>query len=122
MKRMLGALLALSLVALASVGIAACGGGGGGGGGKKGGSIRIGSVLPDSYDPVLFQTTQANESLYPVYKGLVAYKDVTGNDGGKLVPALAEKMPTLSKDGKTYTFKLRKGMKYSDGEAVKASD
>ncbi len=31
-------------------------------------------------------------------------------------------MPTISEDGLTYTLTLRKGLKYSDGTAVKASD
>ena len=31
-------------------------------------------------------------------------------------------MPTISEDGKTYELTLRKGLKYSDGSAVKASD
>src|SRR4051812_2758467 len=116
-----GALLALGVLAMAVV--AACGGGdSGGGGGKKGGSIRIGSVLPDEYDPVLFQTVQANQPLQLVYKGLVTYKDGKGTEGNKLIPGLATTVPTPTNGGKTYKFQLRKGLKYSDGEPVKASD
>src|SRR5919198_2803931 len=96
-----GALLALGVLAMAVAAACGGGGGGGGGGGKTGGSIRIGSVLPDSYDPVLFQTVQANQPLQLVYKGLVTYKDAEGTEGGKLVPAAAEKMPTVSNGGKT---------------------
>jgi peptide/nickel transport system substrate-binding protein len=113
--------VALLAMSVAVFGVSACGGGDGGGG-KQGGSIRIGSVLPDSYDPVLFQTVQANQPLQLVYKGLVTYKDAEGTEGGKLVPAVAEKMPTVSSDKKTYKFKVRKGAKYSDGTPVKASD
>jgi len=103
--------------------VVACGGGdNGGGGGKTGGSIKIGSVLPDEYDPVLFQTVQANEPLQLVYKGLVTYKDVEGTGGNTVIPGLAEKLPEVSSDGKTYKFTLRKGLKYSDGTPVKASD
>jgi peptide/nickel transport system substrate-binding protein len=116
--------LTLAVAALAVVGISACGGGGGGGGGggKKGGSIRIGSVLPDSYDPVLFKTVQANQPLQLVYKALVTYKDAEGTEGNTVIPGLAEKVPTPTDGGKTYKFKLRKGLKYSDGSPVKASD
>ncbi len=72
-----GALFALGVLAMAVV--AACGGSdSGGGGGKSGGSIKIGSVLPDEYDPVMFQTVQANEPLQLVYKGLV---DLRGRGG-----------------------------------------
>jgi peptide/nickel transport system substrate-binding protein len=116
--------MALALTALAVLAISACGGGGGGGagGGKKGGSIKIGTVGPDSYDPVLMQTVQAFQPLKTVYTGLLAYKDEYGKAGNELIPGLAQKLPTVSSDGKTYTFKLRKGLKYSDGTPVKASD
>jgi peptide/nickel transport system substrate-binding protein len=89
---------------------------------KKGGSIKIGSVLPDNYDPVMFQTVQANQPMQLVYTGLVTYKHEPGAAGADLIPGLAEAMPTVSADKKTYTFKLRAGLKYSDGTAVKASD
>jgi peptide/nickel transport system substrate-binding protein len=108
------------------LGVSACGGGddngGGGGGGKQGGSITIGTVGPDSYDPVLMQTVQAFQPLKTVYTGLLAYKDAYGKEGTELIPGLAEKLPDVSSDGKTYTFQLRKGLKYSDGTPVKASD
>ena len=89
---------------------------------RTGGSIKIGSVLPDNYDPVLFQTVQANQPLQLVYTGLVTYKHEPGAAGTELIPGLAEAMPEISADKKTYTFKLREGLKYSDGTAVKASD
>ena len=39
-----------------------------------------------------------------------------------MVPGLAEAMPEVSADGKTYKLKLRPNMKYSDGTPIKASD
>jgi peptide/nickel transport system substrate-binding protein len=125
MGKLGGRVAVLVFAALAMLGVTACGGGndnGGGGGGKKGGSIKIGTVGPDSYDPVLMQTVQAFQPLKTVYTGLLAYKDETGKAGNELIPGLAAKMPTVSSDGKTYKFKLRKGLKYSDGTTVKASD
>ena len=127
MKRLGSAIATTALVVACGVGISACGSdddddGGGGGAGKKGGSIRIGSTLPDSYDPVLFQTVQANQPLQLVYKGLVTYKDAEGTEGADLIPAAAEEVPTPTNGGKTYRFKLREGIKYSDGTPVKASD
>ena len=119
--------LVCGLAAGACLGLAACGsdddgGGADDGAGKTGGSARIGSVLPDSYDPVLFQTVQANQALQLVYTGLVTYKHADGAEGTELIPGLAEAMPEVSEDKKTYTFKLRDGLKYSDGTDVKASD
>jgi ABC-type transport system substrate-binding protein len=39
-----------------------------------------------------------------------------------IVPDLAAKMPTVSPDGRTYTFDLRTGIRYSTGRTVTASD
>ena len=119
-----------ALTALTGLGVAACGSSDKGssssssssGGGKTGGSVTIGSAMPDAYDPVMIQTTQANEALQGVYTGLVTYKHEQGAAQNDLIPGLAEAMPTVSSDGKTYTFKLRSGIKYSDGTPVKASD
>jgi len=111
-------LFALALCTIAIV-IVGCGGGGGG---KKGGSINIGTLGPDSYDPVEFQTLQAESALHLVYTPLLAYRDSTGPSSADLVPGLAESVPTPTNGGKTYTLKLRSGLHYSDGEPVKASD
>ena len=119
-RRTLGRALAVVAVAAAGIGVAACGGGDNGG--TNGGSMRIGSVLPDSYDPVRFQSTEANQPLQLVYKGLVTYTDAEGLAGTKLIPCLAKAMPAVSPDRRTYTFKLRTGLKYSDGSPVRASD
>jgi peptide/nickel transport system substrate-binding protein len=117
-------LAALCLVVLAITVIAACGssGGGGGGGGKKGGSIRIGSVLPDKYDPTQNQTIQAYQAQQLVYVPLNAFKHVQGSAGAEVIPGLADSLPKISNGGKTYKLKLRPGLKYSDGSPVKASD
>jgi peptide/nickel transport system substrate-binding protein len=119
MRKLVGV---VALMLVAGTVAAGCGGGGGGGNAKKGGSIRIGSVLPDSYDPVLWLSIQANQPLQLVYKGLITYKDEEGKAGGELIPAAAEKMPTVSSDSKTYKFRVRRGIEYSDGSPVKASD
>jgi peptide/nickel transport system substrate-binding protein len=118
--RKLGAALVVAAVATSSgLGVAACGTGGGG---KTGASIRIGSGLPDSYDPVLWQTNEANQALQLVYTGLVTYTHAEGTEGTKLIPGLARAMPSISADRTTYRFTLRKGLKYSDGTAVRAGD
>ncbi len=55
-----------------------------------------------------------------IYNRLV---DVKVNDDGsnEIVPSLAEKWE-ISEDGKTYTFYLRKGVKFHNGEELKADD
>ncbi len=124
--RQLGKVGATVSVAVAmGAGFSACGSGSGsdssGGGGKAGGSISVGTVGPDSYDPALFQTIQAVQPLHLVYTGLTTYPPSEGKAGGQVVSGLAE-LPKLSNGGKTYTYTLKKGIKYSDGTPVKASD
>src|SRR6266542_2349210 len=76
----------------------------------------------DYLDPGLSYTVQGWEAMWNVYLSLLGYKHVNGPDGATLVPALAQGMPQISSDGKTYKLKLRSGLKYSDGKPVKASD
>jgi peptide/nickel transport system substrate-binding protein len=92
------------------------------GGVKQGGTIKIGTVGPDSYDPQQYQTVQADSALHLVYTGLLAFKDGTGTDSTTLIPGLADSVPSPTNGGKTYTFHIRQGIHYSDGEPVKASD
>jgi peptide/nickel transport system substrate-binding protein len=128
------AVLAIGVALLA----AACGGGGnkaeettatatGGGGGsteqKAFPNFRIVYDTGTDYlDPGLSYTVQGWAVMWNVYLSLLGYKHVAGPDGATLVPALAQDMPDISADGKTYKLKLRTGLKYSDGKAVKASD
>lgn len=118
------------VAALATFGIAACGGdssgsgsGSGSGGGGGGGEINVSMTsFPDYVDPQLSYTVQGWEVLYNTYTPLLTYKHAKGQDGTRVVPALAEAMPDISPDGKTYKLKLRPNMKYSDGTPIKASD
>jgi len=122
--------LVLLVACLSMFVIAACGdddddGGGGGGGGeaKKGGSITISQTSqPDYMDPALTYTVNGIEPLWLVYTPLITYPHKEGAEGSKLIPGLAEALPDISEDGLTYKLKLRSGLKYSDGSAVKAAD
>jgi peptide/nickel transport system substrate-binding protein len=106
----------------------AAGGGGGtstsGGGGKTGGTITIASgTAPLSADQGLDFTTQGNELYSVVNMPLLTFvRGVEGTAGAKIIPALAKSMPTITNGGKTLTFTLRPGLKYSDGTPIKASD
>lgn len=46
----------------------------------------------------------------------------TTDDGSDIEPCLAEDMPEISDDGLTYTFKVKSGLKFSDGSDVTAED
>jgi len=76
----------------------------------------------DFLDPGLSYTVEGWGIMWNVYLPLLGYKHANGPDGATLVPYLAQDMPTVTNGGKTYEFTLRKGIKYSDGTEVKASD
>lgn len=56
------------------------------------------------------------------YDGLVAYRRVAGLAGGELVPDLAVRLPTPTDQGRTYSFRLRRGIRYSNGAPVRPTD
>lgn len=129
-SRITAALLALSATAVLAAG---CGddeptpGGAASGGASadvaKGGTFTgYYTSFPDYMDPALSYTQEGWTALWTVYTPLLTYKRSEGADGSTLVPGLAEAMPEISEDGLTYKLKLREGLKYSDGSAVKASD
>jgi peptide/nickel transport system substrate-binding protein len=122
--------LALLVAILAMLVVAGCGddddggdGGGGGGEARQGGSITISQTSqPDYLDPALGYTVNSWEPMWLVYTAPVTYKRAEGKEGTELIPGVAEELPEVSKDGKTVTFTMRKGLKFSDGTPVKASD
>jgi peptide/nickel transport system substrate-binding protein len=77
---------------------------------------------PDYFDPGLSYTITGWQVMQHVYLGLVGYKWTAGPGGATIIPALAQSLPTVSADGKDYKFTLRPGLKYSNGQPVKASD
>ena len=106
---------------VAALGVAACGSSSTAT--KEGGTVNVlMGTAPDFLDPQEGYTTQAAEADWISYTPLLTYKHVSGGDGTKLIPGLADNLPQVSKDGKTYTLTLRKGLVFSDGKAVKASD
>jgi len=79
-------------------------------------------TAPDSLDPGMSYTSQGWEPLWLTYTGLVTYAHASGAAGTQLIPGLAATLPVISDGGKTYTATLRKGLVFSNGTAVKASD
>ncbi len=54
--------------------------------------------------------------------GLVTLDHVAGPDGTRLIPDLALALPAPADHGRTYTFHLRPGIRYSTGPLVRPSD
>ena len=89
---------------------------------KKIGTLRAVIDTIDYLDPQQAYTGQSWWAMWNVYETLLTYKHVDGPAGYQLVPGLAQALPRISNNGRVYTFKLRKGLRYSNGRAVKASD
>ena len=56
------------------------------------------------------------------YDGLIAYRRVAGAGGSTLVADLAASVPQPTDGGRTYTFQLRRGLRFSDGTPVRPED
>jgi peptide/nickel transport system substrate-binding protein len=69
-------------------------------------------------DPALAHDTRSWEILYATCSMLVAYPDAPAPRGERLVPDGAEAMPVVSRDGRTYTFRIAKGRRFSDGSPL----
>jgi peptide/nickel transport system substrate-binding protein len=93
-----------------------------GGGSEQGNAITIGSFAQPDLDPAIGFNIPSGAPLSQVYLPPLTYRRVEGRRGTELIPGLAEKRPHISNDGKTYTLRLRKGLVYSNGRPVKASD
>jgi peptide/nickel transport system substrate-binding protein len=76
----------------------------------------------DFLDPALSYTTEGWSIMWNVYLPLLGYPHVNGTAGGTLVPYLATALPKITDGGLTYTLFMRKGLKYSNGKPVLASD
>jgi peptide/nickel transport system substrate-binding protein len=141
---------ALAVTAAASLGLAACGGGGSGGNASsssntpsgsassgynagvgavvnpsttKGGTLRMAiSDDWDSLDPgdTYYGFAWNFARLYG--RSLTTFAAAPGEAGTKLVPDLAQSLGQSSDGAKTWTYKLRPGLKYEDGTPIKAAD
>ncbi|MCZ2527834.1 ABC transporter substrate-binding protein [Streptomyces sp. HB2AG] len=90
-------------------------GGRGGSGNGDGTSLVVGIAQePETLNPLLGYGKDGNSK---IFDGLL-----THDAGMKLRPALAEELPDVSDDGRTYTYRLREGVEFSDGEELTAED
>jgi peptide/nickel transport system substrate-binding protein len=90
---------------------------------KRGGILRIdqsGGAF-DTLDPGLAYVTNDWAVLYATQLLLVNYPNKSGQAGSQLFPEAAKGFPTISRNGKTITFHIRKGLKFNDGSKVTAA-
>jgi dipeptide transport system substrate-binding protein len=69
---------------------------------------------PENFNPQINTTGTSFDAAYPIFNRLVEFKPGTTT----IIPALAEKW-SVSDDGLTYTFHLRKGVKFHSNKMFK---
>ena len=90
---------------------------------KKGGTIRMANEGDwDTLDPGETYYGYSWNFLRLYGRSLLTYKVEPGPAGNELTPDLAEGLGTSSDGGKTWTYKIRSGVKYEDGTVVKSAD
>ena len=88
---------------------------------REGGIFRISFLAFDYIDPALAYSGESWALLDTTCARLMTLPDKPPPEAFRLVPEVAADFPTISRDGKTYTFKLRSGFRFSDGTPVRAS-
>ncbi len=86
--------------------------------GKYGGAYIVSSISdPRTFNPVVAQETSSTAVTGAIFEGLVEQNYLTG----EIEPALAESW-TVSPDGRTWTFALRQGVRWTDGTPLTMDD
>lgn len=118
--------IALTLATMATVLVmvlSACGGSTNGSGAQAPDSNQVLSVslVPAAndirrLDPQLITDLYSFSAAQPVFPGLYTY-----DNDYNIVPWAAQALPTVTNGGLTYTFKIRPGLKWSDGTPIDAN-
>jgi YVTN family beta-propeller protein len=99
-------------------------------GGHRGGTLTIvspgaltsSSVTNASVDPALYDFADNPQFTELAYDALVGFQQSPGAAGLRLVPDLALSIPTPTDGGRAYAFRVRPGIRYSDGQLLRAGD
>jgi peptide/nickel transport system substrate-binding protein len=91
---------------------------------KRGGTLTymIPADSPPSFDGHREETYATIHSVAPFYSVLIRANPMNPGDSGDLVCDLCTEMPKPTDGGKTYTFKIREGVKFHNGDPLSAAD
>jgi peptide/nickel transport system substrate-binding protein len=89
----------------------------------RGGTLKLlAKAAGGTLDPQVNYTLQYWQLYQATYDGLLAFTKAGGDAAFTVVPDLAEAIPTPTNGGKTWVFKLRKGIQFSNGQPVTVKD
>lgn len=89
----------------------------------RGGTLRlVASSSAGTLDPQINYSGQYINLFANVYDGLTTFRKATGPSGTEVVADLAEAIPTPTDNGLSYTFILRDGLRFSNGQPVTVAD
>jgi ABC-type transport system substrate-binding protein len=85
----------------------------------RGGTLRVDLTSDFDYiDTSLAYFSHSWQLLNATQLKMLGFPDKEGAAGSRMVPHAAAGFPKVSRDGKTYTFTIKQGFKFSDGSAV----
>jgi len=85
-------------------------------------ALVVMASAPNSLDPAVGDSPEALEADWLAYTPLLTYAHLGGPPGTRLVPGVAQGLPTVADGGTVYTFYLLKGLRYSNGQPLRAGD
>ena len=89
----------------------------------RGGTLRIDSRSDfDFIDPSLAYFVHTWQIMGAVGAHLLRFPDAEGAAGSRLIPEVAAGFPQVSRDGRTYTFTLKRTYRFSNGKPVTAAN
>ncbi len=106
---------ALSLSVL--LGLSGCAASGSADSDEKTLTVGTSQEMSGVFSPLYYISGFDGDVINLIYQGMLKY-----DANSELQPELAKEMPTVSDDGLTVTFKLKKGIKFSDGTEFTSSD
>lgn len=89
----------------------------------RGGTMTLSAVSAGgTIDPMINYNNQFWQLYQMTYDGLLKFTQSGGPEGLAIVPSVAEALPEASNDGKTYVFKIRKRITFSNGKELTPAD
>jgi peptide/nickel transport system substrate-binding protein len=90
---------------------------------RKGGTLRYATAEPvPSIDPAINYDEPGFQILNLTNDGLVAFRKAGGPLGETLIPDLARALPTSADDGRVWSFQVRRGIRYGNGQLIRPAD